>query len=31
MIHLGSILHGPGFMVVTTIASCAGAVLWEWW
>jgi hypothetical protein len=32
MVHLGSILHGPVFMVVTTIVICAGAILIKvWW
>ena len=31
MVHLGSIVHGPAFMVVTTIATCAGAVLLKVW
>ena len=31
MIHLGSLLHGPLFMVVTTVATCAGVVVLKLW
>ena len=31
MLHLGSIVHGSVFMVVTTIVTCMGAVLLKLW
>jgi hypothetical protein len=31
MIHLGILLHGSVFMVATTVATCAGALLLKLW
>jgi hypothetical protein len=31
MIHLGTLFHGSVFMVATTIATCAGALLLNLW